>query len=99
MPGQVREVASASLVLALDPNGREDNQYVCDAVLTVPGAKLVATEGTINIFASIDVVEAKLRSQLAKYKEKHVSEPRRGRMLTRLLGRVSETDPSVPSAE
>ncbi len=99
LPRKVRGSVSATLVLSLDPNGREDNQYVCDAILTVPGAKMVANEGTINIFASIDVVDAKLRSQLAKYKEKHTTEPRRGRMLSRLLGRVSETDPSVPTAE
>ena len=99
LPRRVRETVSATLVLELDPNGREDNQYVCDAIITLPGAKLVANEGTINIFASIDVVEAKLRSQIAKYKEKSTTEPRRGRMLSRLLGRVSETDPSVPTAE
>ena len=99
LPRRVRETVSATLVLEPDPNGREDNQYVCDAIMTLPGAKLVANEGTINIFASIDVVEAKLRSQIAKYKEKSTTEPRRGRMLSRLLGRVSETDPSVPTAE
>lgn len=99
LPRQARNTASATLVLELDPNGREDNQYVCDAILIVPGVKMVATEGTINIFASIDVVEAKLRSQLTKYKEKHVTEPRRSRMINRLIGRVSETDPSVPTPE
>ena len=99
LPRKVRETAMATLVLELDPNGHEANQYVCDAILTLPGAKMVANEGTINIFASIDVVEAKLRSQLAKYKDKQTTEPRRGRMLTRLLGRVSETDPSVPTSE
>jgi putative sigma-54 modulation protein len=99
LPRKVRDIAIAALVLELDPNGHEANQYVCDAILTLPGAKMVAKEGTINIFASIDIVEAKLRSQLSKYKDKQTTEPRRGRMLTRLLGRVSETDPTVPSAE
>ena len=99
LPRKVRDSVSATLVLELDANGREDNQYVCDAILTVPGAKMVAREGTINIFASIDVVEAKLRSQITKYKDKSTTEPRRGRMLSRLLGRVSETDPSVPTPE
>jgi putative sigma-54 modulation protein len=82
-----------------DPNGREDNRYVCDAVLTVQGTTMVSREGTVNIYAAIDIVEAKLKSQIVKYKEKHTTEPRRGKMLTRLMGRKSETDPSTPEGE
>lgn len=99
LPRKSREGIIANVVLGLDPNGREDNQYVCEAVMYVKGTKMVAKEASINIYASVDIVEAKLRAQVAKYKEKHTTEPRRGRMLTRLLGRVSETDPSVPQAE
>jgi hypothetical protein len=40
-------------------------------------------------------VEAKMKAQLAKYKEKHMLEPRRHRMLGRLTGRMSETAPET----
>jgi ribosome-associated translation inhibitor RaiA len=53
----------------------------------VPGDTLLSKEGTLNMYAAIDIVEAKLKAQIRSYKEIRVKEPRRGRMLTRLLGR------------
>ena len=87
LPRQVRPSASVVVVLEDDPSGREDNRYVCDAVLTVQGTVMVSREGTVNVYAAVDIVEAKLRSQLVKYKEKFALEPRRGRMLSQWLGR------------
>lgn len=87
LPRQTRATASCNVILEDDPNGREDNRYVCEVVMTVPGSKLVSREGTVNVYAAVDIVEAKLRSQLATYKNKHTMEPRRGRMLSRWLGR------------
>ncbi len=102
LPRQVRETASCAVVLEDDPSGREDNRYVCDAVLTVRGAQLVSREGTVNVYAAVDIVEAKLHAQLAKYKDKHTLEPRRGRMLPKWLGRrtgKAETPTSPDTAE
>ena len=94
LPRQVRESASCAVMLEDDPSGREDNRYVCEAVLTVQGTKLVSREGTVNVYAAVDIVEAKLRSQLATYKDKY-TKPRRERMLSRWLGR--KTAPEAPS--
>jgi len=88
LPKVARDGASAAVTLEEDPSGREDNRFVCDAVMTVAGAKLVSREGTVNIYAAIDIVEAKLKAQLAKYKQKRWLEPRRGRMLSRWFGRL-----------
>ena len=100
LPKGVRETASCALVLEDDPNGREDNRYVCEAVMQVRGTTVVSREATVNIYAAIDIVEAKLKSQLSKYKEKSTLEPRRGRMLSRWLGRKApaEPEPDSPSA-
>lgn len=87
VPKTARPAAHATVVLSDDPNGREDNRYVCDVVLKVPGAELVSREGTVNIYAAVDIVEAKLRSQLETYKDKTAMAPRRGQMLSRWLGR------------
>jgi putative sigma-54 modulation protein len=93
VPRSQREVAHATVALENDASGREDNRYVCDVILTVPGARLVAREGTVNMYAAIDIVEAKLQSQLVKYKEKHAEAPRRGRVLNRWLGRAGGEAP------
>lgn len=94
LPRRVRETASCSVTLEDDPNGREDNRYVCDAVMTLEGTTLVSQEGTVNIYAAVDIVEAKLKAQLSTYKEKHVLEPRRGRKLSQWLGRRKEIEPA-----
>lgn len=82
-----KEATHAAVVLEEDVSGREDNRFVCDAVLVVPGARLVAREGTVNMYAAIDIVEAKLQAQLVKFKEKHGESPRRGKLLSRWTGR------------
>ncbi len=43
----------------------------CEVILHIPGAKLTAKESTMNMFAAVDIVEAKLQNQLKKYKDKH----------------------------
>ena len=45
----------------------------CEVVLHLPGENIRVAEDTINMFAAVDIVEAKLRNQLKKYKEKHSS--------------------------
>ena len=90
LPRQVRAASSATVRFIDDVSGRENNRFVCEAVLTLPGDTLVTKEGTVNMYAAVDIVEAKLKSQIRTYKDKHVNEPRRGRMLSRLIGRRSE---------
>ncbi len=100
LPRKSREVAAAQVVLEEDPSGREDNRFVCEVVITVPGAKLVSREGTLNMYAAIDIVEAKLKAQIHTYKDKTTAKPRRAKLLGRLLGRQAEaesaaTEPSL----
>jgi ribosomal subunit interface protein len=78
-----------------DPNGREDNRFVCEAVVTLTGSTLVSREGTVNMYAAIDIVEAKLKVQMVRYKEKHTTQPRHRRMLARWMGRRSEAETEV----
>ncbi|GAC1369491.1 MAG: hypothetical protein NVSMB39_1360 [Candidatus Saccharimonadales bacterium] len=99
LPRQVRETAVCNVTLEDDPSGREDNRYVCDAVLTVKGTTMVSREGTVNIYAAVDIVEAKLKAQLAKYKEKTALEPRRGRMLSAWTNRHQTSPAEVEAAE
>src|SRR5664279_165349 len=97
LPRRLRAEASLAIILQDDPSGREDNRYVCDAVLTVLGTKMVSQEGTVNIYAAIDIVEAKLKSQLIKFKEKQVTQPRRLRRLTSWIGKRTGAEMPVES--
>jgi ribosomal subunit interface protein len=93
LPRHMRPNTHCEAVLVDDPNGREDNRYVCDVIITVDGgATMVSQEGAINMFAAIDIVEAKIKAQLTKYKEKKTTGQRRLRMLTRWTTKAGEAE-------
>lgn len=43
----------------------------CEVILHLPHDLITTKETTGNMFAAVDIVEAKLKNQLKKYKEKH----------------------------
>ncbi len=77
------------VILEVDPSGREDNKFVCEAKIELPGPNAEAREATLNMYAAIDIVEAKLKVQIRKYKDRHApSRVRRSKdRIRRLLGR------------
>lgn len=50
---------------------KSGEQFLCEAILHTPDYKLTAKETTTNMFASVDVVEAKLMTQIKKHKDTH----------------------------
>lgn len=80
-------VKGATVVLEQDKSGREGNQFVCEITLEVPGPDLHAKEATMNMYAAIDICEAKLRSQLGRQKDKLTGGKRRGGLFAKLWGR------------
>lgn len=99
VPKAAREALRADITLTDDPSGREDNRFVCEVIMDVKGERLMAKEGMLNMYAAFDIVEAKLRSQLRSYKDKHVNTPRRARMLGRLMGRQTDDSVVEPTTE
>ena len=67
IPKKAREAAFASIKIS-QVNKKDNNKYECEAVLTLPDKKLVAKESAPNALAAIDIIEAKIRSQIRKYK-------------------------------
>jgi len=45
------------------------NKYEAEIVLNVPDKRLTARDSTVNMLAAVDIVEAKIVTQLHKYKE------------------------------
>lgn len=64
-----RDSVHAEVVLRELP-GKPSNRFECEFILHLPHAPIIAKEATINMFAAIDIVEAKIRNQLLKYKAK-----------------------------
>lgn len=61
-------------------NNKPGNKYECEVIVHLPRGQVMAKESTLNMFAAVDIVEAKLRNQLLRYKQlhsEHVRERRR----------------------
>lgn len=53
-----------------ESTGKGGKKCSAEVILHLPTVKLTAKEATVNMFAAIDIVEAKLQSQLKRHKEK-----------------------------
>src|ERR1700694_3917694 len=72
VPRKLREPMHAEVVLK-EEDGNAKNRFTGEVILHLPHEVLSAKDSTINIYAAIDIVEAKLKSQLLKYKDKETS--------------------------
>lgn len=67
-----RSAAAAHLEVTLkESNTKGGKQCHCDVSLHLPNENIVVKESTVNMFAAVDIAEAKLKMQLKKYKDKH----------------------------
>lgn len=68
LPRHARKSVTADVKLRqIDkPNG---NKYEAEVILHVPDKTLTAKDSTVNMLAAVDIIEAKMVSQLHKYKE------------------------------
>ena len=57
----------------------------CEVILKLPGTTIAVKESTVNMFAAVDIVEAKLKNQLKKYKDTHNAHRIHRRVLLKLM--------------
>lgn len=55
----------------------------CEVVLHLPKQEIIIKEKALNMYAAVDIVEAKLKQQIKKYKDTHEN----GKMHRRLVAR------------
>lgn len=68
-----------------ESKAKNKQQFTCGVLLHLPHEALDASETTVNMFAAIDIVEAKLKHQLKKYKDTHTDN---GKLHRRLFKRI-----------
>lgn len=85
LPRHARKTVRAEIKLR-ETGNRLGNKYECEAILHVPGTSLYAKESTLNMFAAVDIVEAKLHNQARTYKQTHLAHLRAHH--TGFLGRL-----------
>jgi ribosomal subunit interface protein len=84
LPNKFRETAYAEVLLGENKN-QVPNKYVCEVNLELPHQVINVKESSVNIYAAVDIVEAKLKLQIRKYKDMYSS----GKNYRHLIGRFS----------
>lgn len=69
MPRNSRKAAHAEVKLKQE-NSKSTEKLTAEVIMYLPHGNMTAKESTLNVYAAIDIVEAKLRNQLRKHKEK-----------------------------
>ena len=82
LPRHARKSASAEVVLK-EVNRAHGNKYEAEVIVHIPGKILTAKDSTVNMLAALDIVEAKLATQLHKYKSETTNHTGRHGMLSR----------------
>jgi putative sigma-54 modulation protein len=72
LPRRARKIASAEVKLE-EVNHDHGNKYEVEIILDVPGKLIAAKDSTGNMIAAIDIVEAKIQSQLDSYKKSSIA--------------------------
>lgn len=72
IPRHARESAHAEVFIK-EVKVKTKKSYSVEVVLQLPGETIRVEETTMNMYASVDIVEAKLKNRLKKYKETHSS--------------------------
>jgi putative sigma-54 modulation protein len=62
--------------------------YMAELIVHVPHSTLTAKETTVNIYAAVDIVEAKIKNQIRKYKETYASPSASRRLYNKLRWQV-----------
>lgn len=83
LPRKVSDAAHAEVFLK-EAMRKTRKECTAEVVLHLPKDTITVKETTINMFAAVDIVEAKLKNQLKKYKETHGNP----RQIRHLLGRL-----------
>lgn len=82
LPRHARKSVTADVKLK-EVNQAHGNKYQAEIILNVPDKVLTAKDSTVNMLAAVDIVEAKLATQLRKYKEATVSHVGRRGVMSR----------------
>lgn len=68
LPRHARKTVTAAVKLR-EVNHDHGNKYEAEVILNLPEKTLTARDYTMNVLAAVDIVEAKIVTQLHKYKE------------------------------
>ena len=85
IPRAHRSNAIAEVVLK-ESKASDKKEHSCEVIIKMDGAVLEAKDSTVNMFAAVDIVETKIKTQLKKHKETSASPKFYRRLANRFRG-------------
>ena len=82
LPRHARKSVSADVKLS-QIDGKNGNKYEVEVIMKIPEKTVTAKDSTLNMMAAVDIVEAKLATQLRKYKQTKVAHVGRQGLMAR----------------
>lgn len=89
-----RESAHAEVHLK-ETTAKGGDRCRCEVTLYLPHQTIIVKESALNMYAAVDIVEAKLKQQLQKYKDLHGS----GKTHRHLMARFRRRHPAAVSTD
>ena len=83
MPKHARESVHVEVKLK-ETKAKTRVERICEVLVHLPHDNITVSEKTASVYAAIDIVEEKLKTQLHKYKEIHGAPRLRQRLTARL---------------
>jgi len=84
VPRKAREATYVEVLMKDDMKPKNKKEYTCEVIFRLPKETVTISESTINPFAAVDIVEAKLKNQLKKYKDTHSTRQLHKRVIRRI---------------
>jgi ribosomal subunit interface protein len=76
-------------VMIKENKSQANNNFTCEISLQLPGQAIIIKESGLNVYAAIDIAEAKLKQQLIKYKELHSGNKARRHLMGRFARKAA----------
>jgi ribosomal subunit interface protein len=86
IPKKSRNGAQLEIVLSESKVKEKNERFECEAKLALPHQTIVVKESSQNFFTAIDIVDAKLKVSIDKYKQQHIDPKHIRHMTARLAG-------------
>jgi ribosomal subunit interface protein len=84
MSYHARKSAHAEVLLKRKESKGNKASFACEIILHLPHEVLRVEEATLNLYAAVDIVEAKMRYRLKKYNELHDNPKLHQRLIARV---------------
>jgi ribosomal subunit interface protein len=84
IPSHSRKSAHVEVHLK-ESKAKDKNSCMCEVTIHLPGQIIIVKESALNMYAAVDIAEAKLKIQLKKYKDMHANGKSRRHLMARFL--------------